>query len=190
MPNIVSKSPTTNWNNDLIQFARFIEEAQAAGAFTPEVLQAMRDSMDLKPGEPEMIMERARVFWEFIKTGSCQLPTTEVVVDGEECTHPIRVKIGPCAWGVGLEVFDEKHYRDPNFEMGPVEGPQIVWDWFNNNLQALIYDIGADPEHDEPAATIQFNSTGGVQLIEVRRGLYTLTREEGCASSLPEHKTD
>lgn len=36
-----------NWDNDAIQFPRLIEEAQAAGAFTPQVIADMADSMDL-----------------------------------------------------------------------------------------------------------------------------------------------
>ncbi len=54
----------TNWNDNSIQFPRLIEEAQAAGAFTNEVIHAMADSMDLTPQEIYEILERARKKWE------------------------------------------------------------------------------------------------------------------------------
>ncbi len=57
---------TTNWNNNKIQFPRFIEEAQAAGAFTPQVIEEMAISMDLRIEEVEEIIERARCEWEKI----------------------------------------------------------------------------------------------------------------------------
>lgn len=52
------------WNNNLIQFARFIEEAQAAGAFTENVIKDMATSMDLEIKDVHEIMERARVAFE------------------------------------------------------------------------------------------------------------------------------
>lgn len=55
------------WEDNLTQFARVIEEAQAAGAFTPEVMETMCDSMDLEEGELEELLERARIAWEEAK---------------------------------------------------------------------------------------------------------------------------
>lgn len=52
------------WDNNLIQFARVIEEAQAAGAFTKEIQDDMCLSMDLEPEELHDLMERARKIWE------------------------------------------------------------------------------------------------------------------------------
>lgn len=53
-----------NWENNSIQFPRLIEEAQAAGAFTNEVLHDMADSMDLPISDIHELMERARVVWK------------------------------------------------------------------------------------------------------------------------------
>ena len=47
-----------NWDNNAIQFPRLIEEAQAAGAFTPEVIKSMADSMDLTIYQVQVLMER------------------------------------------------------------------------------------------------------------------------------------
>lgn len=52
------------WNNNLIQFARFIEEAQATGAFTKKVIKDMATSMDLEVRDIHEIMERARIAFE------------------------------------------------------------------------------------------------------------------------------
>lgn len=56
-----------NWKNNSIQFPRLIEEAQAAGAFTDEVIDAMCESMNLEKSELFELMERARIEWERIK---------------------------------------------------------------------------------------------------------------------------
>jgi len=53
--------------NNSIQFCRLIEEAQAAGAFTVEVVKLMAESMDLEVWEVHELLERARVKWEDIK---------------------------------------------------------------------------------------------------------------------------
>jgi energy-converting hydrogenase A subunit M len=63
----VSINPDENWANNAIQFPRFIEEAQAAGAFTNDVIEQMAQSMDLDVEEVQEIMERARKIWESIK---------------------------------------------------------------------------------------------------------------------------
>jgi hypothetical protein len=60
-------SPDENWNNDAIQFPRFIAEAEAAGAFTNEVIKEMRDSMDLNLQQLLEILERAQRTWDNIK---------------------------------------------------------------------------------------------------------------------------
>jgi hypothetical protein len=54
------------WKNNNIQFPRFIAEAEAAGAFTPEVAQSMADSMDLTVDEVYELVDRAQVEWEKI----------------------------------------------------------------------------------------------------------------------------
>lgn len=59
-----------NWDNDAIQFPRLIEEAQAAGAFTKEVVADMAISMDLEPEQVEELMDRATSKWEEIKNST------------------------------------------------------------------------------------------------------------------------
>jgi hypothetical protein len=36
-----------NWQNNLIQFPRLISELQIAGAFTPDIMENLMESMDL-----------------------------------------------------------------------------------------------------------------------------------------------
>lgn len=67
----MTRKTKSTWENNAVQFPRFIEEAQAAGAFTSEVLQAMSESMDLEVEHLHEIMERARVEWEEIKATNC-----------------------------------------------------------------------------------------------------------------------
>lgn len=64
----VSKNPNVNWKNDENQFARFIAEAEAAGAFDDEILRAMSESMDLDI-VPYLvqIIDRAQAKWDKIK---------------------------------------------------------------------------------------------------------------------------
>ena len=50
--------------NKLIQLARFIQEADMAGAFTPEVLEAMAISMDLSTQEVSDDIELAQEIYD------------------------------------------------------------------------------------------------------------------------------
>lgn len=59
----------TKWEDNSIQFPRLIEEAQAAGAFTPEVIRDMCASMDLEQTDLLDLLERAQVVWDDIKAG-------------------------------------------------------------------------------------------------------------------------
>jgi len=61
----------TNWARNNYQFSRFIAEAEAAGAFTPEVLDDMAISMDLKPFQVCELIDRAQNEWEKIKEKVC-----------------------------------------------------------------------------------------------------------------------
>jgi hypothetical protein len=56
-----------NWDNNDIQFPRLIAELQMAGAFTPEVMEALQDSMDLELADIDELMTRADVLWDQIK---------------------------------------------------------------------------------------------------------------------------
>jgi hypothetical protein len=62
------------WWDNAKQFPRLIEEAQAAGAFTPEVLANMADSMDLSSIQIHGLLARALASWEDIKEGSPPIP--------------------------------------------------------------------------------------------------------------------
>lgn len=57
-----------NWKNNQIQFPRFIAELEAAGGITPEIAQAMCESMDLTPAELYEIVDRAQAEWDKIVT--------------------------------------------------------------------------------------------------------------------------
>lgn len=56
-----SFNPETDnaWTDDLIQFARFIDEAAAAGAFTDNVISTMADSMDVSVSDVNSLIHRA-----------------------------------------------------------------------------------------------------------------------------------
>jgi len=64
---VVSKDPNKNFDNNDIQFPRLISELQAAGAFTPGVVKALEDSMDLGEAKIFEIVERSDKVWEWIK---------------------------------------------------------------------------------------------------------------------------
>lgn len=68
-----------NWSNDAIQFPRLIEEAQAAGAFTDDVVSAMADSMDLQPAQVNELIDRARKAWDAIVAVTPEGPFPAVV---------------------------------------------------------------------------------------------------------------
>ena len=54
------------WHDNAIQFPRLIAELDAAGAFTPEVMRDLQESMDLTPDEIGELIERANAAWEVI----------------------------------------------------------------------------------------------------------------------------
>lgn len=58
------------WHNNYIQFARLIEEVNAAGGFRDQkVMNAVMRSMDTGPLEIIEIINRASNAWELIKEG-------------------------------------------------------------------------------------------------------------------------
>lgn len=61
-------TPNENFANNMIQFPRLINELQAAGAFTPEVIKFLEDSMDLGEAKIFEIVERADKVWEDVKS--------------------------------------------------------------------------------------------------------------------------
>ena len=81
------------WHNDLIQFARLIEESQAAGAFTPEVITTMGASMDLDDGQVHSLLERARVTWERLKHFSLEGQEDEEDEVGEPDVRLVRCAV-------------------------------------------------------------------------------------------------
>ena len=63
----VSKNPNANWRNDDIQFPRLIAELKMAGAFTPQVVRDLTESMDLGEGRVWEIIGRAEAVWDGCK---------------------------------------------------------------------------------------------------------------------------
>lgn len=65
---VVSKDPNSNWNDDLIQFARFIAELEASGNFQDMgYVHETLESMDLAPESMDELLERAQKYWDSIK---------------------------------------------------------------------------------------------------------------------------
>jgi len=60
------------WNNNNVQFARFIAEAEMAGAFTPEVVRAMCESTDLDIDELTSLNDRAQTVFDLEKIALAQ----------------------------------------------------------------------------------------------------------------------
>lgn len=58
------------WGDDLIQFPRLIAELEAAGGFTPEVMEDLCNSMDLYPFNVAELINRAQDTWDKIKEKS------------------------------------------------------------------------------------------------------------------------
>ena len=63
----MSRQDNPNWDNNTIQFPRLIAELQMAGAFTTEVMEALKDSMDLQESDIDELIARAEVLWDKIK---------------------------------------------------------------------------------------------------------------------------
>lgn len=57
----------STWQDNSIQFPRFIAEANAAGAFTNQVLLDMAREMDLNSEDLVEILDRAVTEWDKIK---------------------------------------------------------------------------------------------------------------------------
>jgi hypothetical protein len=55
---------TPLWDDNLIQFSRFISEAEVAGAFPDRVMAEMEENMDLSPEELSELIDRAQTAWE------------------------------------------------------------------------------------------------------------------------------
>jgi predicted dinucleotide-utilizing enzyme len=52
------------WLDDKIQFPRVIAEAEAAGAFTPDVMEKMAEGMDLMVCDVVDLIDRAQNVWD------------------------------------------------------------------------------------------------------------------------------
>ena len=66
---MAKKRVSVPWNNNLIQFARFIAEGDFAGAFTKKIIYKMADSMDLDSVDVLEILGRAHQKFDKIKQG-------------------------------------------------------------------------------------------------------------------------
>ena len=62
---------TKLWENNEIQFARLIAEAEAAGAFQPNIVESMAASMDLEPSNVYILIDRAQQAFEDHKAKYC-----------------------------------------------------------------------------------------------------------------------
>jgi hypothetical protein len=56
-----------HWLNNGCQYARLIEELQGVGVFTPAVMKALAESMDLSESEVAELIERAANDWDATK---------------------------------------------------------------------------------------------------------------------------
>jgi len=52
------------WNNDNVQFARLISEAEAIGLFTRKAYEELGREMDLKPDNISKLIDRAQAVFE------------------------------------------------------------------------------------------------------------------------------
>ncbi len=59
------------WKQNNIQFPRLLAELEAVGAFTPEVVKGLCDSMDITEEELGDLIDRAQEEWEIIKANYC-----------------------------------------------------------------------------------------------------------------------
>lgn len=80
----MSVQTNPKWDNNDIQFPRLIAELQMAGAFTPEVMESLKDSMDLEESDIDELMTRADVLWDQIKDGTTDKKTYLCIEHGEE----------------------------------------------------------------------------------------------------------
>ena len=64
----ISKNPNSNWNNDVLQFARFLAELESAGAFTPTVCETVMNLTDWNAEELDELINRAQAIWDEAKT--------------------------------------------------------------------------------------------------------------------------
>jgi len=55
------------WDDDELQFARLLAEAELSGAFTIEVVQDLQTSMDLNEDDIHELLERAQQTWDDAK---------------------------------------------------------------------------------------------------------------------------
>ena len=60
------------WDDNNVQFARFIAEAEMAGAFTQEVVRDMCESMDLDADELTSLIERVQTIFDLQKLAFVQ----------------------------------------------------------------------------------------------------------------------
>lgn len=59
IPTVETVVGGSNWENDLVQFARLIAEAQVAGAFHEAAMMDLQDAMDLDEAGVNEIIDRA-----------------------------------------------------------------------------------------------------------------------------------
>lgn len=115
-------SLSKNWSNNSIQFPRFLEEAQAAGAFTAEVIMLMADSMSLEREDVYEVLERARVVWEELKA---QTPPCETGPSADELISEYG------CWGEHPDC----PRKDWQYEVANNDTNLGYWDWTANRIE-------------------------------------------------------
>ena len=94
------------WMDNSVQFPRLIAELEACGTFTPEVLRALSERMELSPPEVRDLIGRAQGQWESIKRMHC--PPSQAIVRCTGCGNEIEPDVCHC----GELVKSHDHYSN------------------------------------------------------------------------------
>lgn len=65
--NVVAIDLRVCWKNTMLQMARLITEAEAAGAFSDKVMQDLQESMDLGEADISQLIDEAQRIFDTVK---------------------------------------------------------------------------------------------------------------------------
>lgn len=65
--NVVAIDLRVCWKNTMLQMARLIAEAEAAGAFSDKVMQDLQESMDLGEADISQLIDEAQRIFDTVK---------------------------------------------------------------------------------------------------------------------------
>ena len=65
--NVVAIDLRVCWKNTMLQMARLITEAEAAGAFSDKVMQDLQESMDLGEADINQLIDEAQRIFDTVK---------------------------------------------------------------------------------------------------------------------------